>query len=133
MASVIVVKGRSRGNYMPLKVGRTVALGRDEACDLQVQGDEVSRRHLLIRGEAAEGHFTAIDAHSVNGVYVNDVRITEETPLRDGDRIVIGDSELLFTQENFLDRESALNFFQRGEHDRSTMMKGGRDEDRAGG
>ena len=128
MASVIVVKCKSRGNYLPLRVG-SVILGRDESCDLQVQGDEVSRRHLEIRGEirgesGGEGaRYSAMDAESANGVFVNGRKIQQPTELSDGDTIVIGASELLYTVEDFLDRESALNFFQRGERGRSTVIR----------
>ena len=122
MASIIVTKGKSRGNYLPLRAG-TLTLGRDEDCDLQVQGDAVSRHHLQVRGDDEAAAFIAIDADSANGVYINHRRIEAETPLRDGDMIAIGDSELLFTARDFLDREAALNFFQRGEHAKSTVIR----------
>ena len=123
MASVIVVKGKSRGNYLPLPGGGTAVLGRGEDCDLQVQGDAVSRKHLEIRGDTGGTEFVAIDAGSANGVYINGLLVKDEQTLRDGDLITIGESELLFTMENFLDRESAMNFYQRGEKTRSTIMK----------
>jgi len=123
MASIIVVKGKSRGNYLPLPAGDTVVLGRGEDCDLQVQGDAVSRKHLQIRGDEAGKSFVAVDADSANGVFINGLQIKKEQPLRDGDMIVIGESDLLFTMENFLDRHAAMNFYQRGEKTRSTIMK----------
>lgn len=123
MASIICVKGKSRGNYLPLPADGSVVLGRAEDCDLQVQGDAVSRRHLEIRGERGGAAFVAVDAKSANGVFINTLQIASEQTLRDGDVIMIGESELLFTMENFLSRESAMNFYQRGEKTRSTMMK----------
>ncbi len=122
MASIIVVNGKSRGNYLPLRAG-TVTLGRDEDCDLQVQGEAVSRRHLMIRGQKSSNRFVAIDAGSANGVFINGRRIERETLLSDHDVIVIGESKLLFTVEDFLDREGALNFFQRGEEGKSTVVR----------
>ncbi len=122
MASIIVTKGKSRGNYLPLRAG-TFVLGRDEDCDLQVQGDAVSRHHLEIRGDDEGDAFIAVDTDSVNGVYVNRQRIEQQTPLADGDMVGIGDSELLFTARDFLDRAAAMNFFQRGEHAKSTVIR----------
>ena len=61
---------------------------------------------------------------SANGVFINDRRISEETDLENGDFIEIGNSRLLFTTEDFPDRESAMaHFHKQGERRRSTLMR----------
>ena len=122
MASIIVVAGKSRGNYLPLKKEPSI-IGRDEDCTMQVMDDQVSRQHLEIRYNEADDTYTAVDLDSVNGVLVNGLQIDEPRSLIDNDTIVLGESKLLFTAEDFLDREAALNFFQRGEHGKETMMQ----------
>jgi pSer/pThr/pTyr-binding forkhead associated (FHA) protein len=122
MASIIVVNGTSRGNYFPLS-GDPARIGRDEASSLQVLDDLVSREHLEIRYDEKAAVHVAVDLESANGVYINGSRITEPTMLEDQDVIRIGDSKIMFTSEDFLDREGALNFFQRGQHVKSTMIR----------
>jgi predicted component of type VI protein secretion system len=65
-----------------------VLIGRDPGCQIQLDGDLVSRRpaRLLIRG--AEVVFE--DLGSSNGSFVNEMRVEEALPLREGDRIRIG-------------------------------------------
>ena len=122
MASIIVVSGKSRGNYLPLRKEPSI-IGRDEDCTMQVLDDLASRRHLEIRFNETDDTYTVVDLDSVNGVLVNGLQIEEPRSLNDNDTIVLGDSKLLFTTEDFLDREAALNFFHRGEHGKETMMQ----------
>lgn len=122
MSSLIVVSGRSRGFYFPLEP-RNLVLGRDEACDIQVLDELVSRRHLVLRWDEGAQRHTISDLDSVNGVFVNGRRIVDTTVLLDHDRIEIGTSCLLFTVKDFFDRDGALNWFkQRGQHARSTIF-----------
>ena len=45
--------------------------------------------------------------------------------VKDGDMIDVGKSRLMFTDENFTDRESAINHYKkRGERQRGTLMQG---------
>ncbi len=122
MASIIVVAGKSRGNYLPLEKTSRI-IGRDENCAMQVLDDLASRQHLEIRYNEADDTYTAVDLDSVNGVLVNGLQLDEPRPLNDNDTIVLGESKLLFTAEDFLDREAALNFFHRGEHGKETLMQ----------
>ncbi len=71
-----------------------VRIGRDPSNDLVLIGDaKVSRSHaeLALR----DGQWQLIDLGSSNGTKVNGRR-TEKHPLRDGDRILIGTSELVY-------------------------------------
>jgi|RhiMethySRZTD1v2_1073278.scaffolds.fasta_scaffold776636_2 hypothetical protein len=76
--------------------GRRVVVGRSRDCDVVVNDPNVSRRHLELRREE-EGWMVA-DLGSTNGVRVNGRRV-ERTPLRSGDRITIGVTDLTFELE----------------------------------
>ncbi len=69
-----------------------VSLGRDSSCAVVVDDPLVSRRHASIR--ITEDGALVEDLRSTNGVYVNNVRIFEPCRLCDGDRLLLGTTEL---------------------------------------
>ena len=120
MASLIVTNGKREGDYYPLG-HRTNVVGRDEAVPIQILDNMVSRKHLQIRFDAQTKRYFALDMKSRNGVYVNNRRIEDQTPLKDGDVILVGMTSLLFTDKDFQDRESALQHYKKaGERMRMT-------------
>jgi len=60
MASLVVVSGKQRGEYLPLG-RRTSLIGRTEALPLQILDDMVSRKHLRIRFKETTNRFYAED------------------------------------------------------------------------
>lgn len=122
MASVIVTSGDQKGEYLPL--GRRISvIGRAETLSLQILDDLVSRKHLRIRFDEPTNKYYAEDMQSKHGVFINGRRISEEAPLVEGDQILIGQTTLLFTDEDFDDRESALSHFKKvGERMRPTQI-----------
>jgi pSer/pThr/pTyr-binding forkhead associated (FHA) protein len=122
MASVIVISGEQEGEYLPLG-RRTSVIGRAETLPLQILDDAVSRKHLRIRFEESENRYYAEDMSSRHGVLINRRKITGEAILRDGDQILIGQTTLLFTDEDFDDRESALKHYKKvGEKAKTTRI-----------
>ena len=120
MASLFIVTGGEQVNYYPLGK-RTTVIGRDEAVPIQVVDKQVSRKHMQIRLDKESECYYAIDMTSRNGVFINGRKIDRETVLADGDRIRIGDTDLLFTLKDFDDRENALHNFKKvGERKFST-------------
>jgi hypothetical protein len=75
------------GRISPLPRG-TVALGRDEACPIRLEGTQVSRRHAEIQREGAV--FLIRDLDSRNGLFVDGERVTQ-APLREGSLLRIGE------------------------------------------
>jgi hypothetical protein len=68
-------------------------IGRSEDNQLRLLDPGVSRRHVLVM--ATPGGYTIRDLGSQNGTYVNGSRV-DESPLTDGDRITIGEINLVF-------------------------------------
>ncbi len=124
MASVIVTTGDQKGEFLPL--GRRISvIGRAENLPLQVRDNLVSRKHLRIRFDEETGEYFAEDMGSHNGVYINNKKITEKTLLAEGDMILIGTTILMFTQDDFDDKDSALMHYKRaGEQMRVTQYPG---------
>ena len=120
MASIIVVSGNQQGEYLPL--GRRISvIGRGESISLQILDDLVSRKHLRIYFNQTTSRYYAENMKSKHGVFINNCRITTETVLFDGDKILIGNTTLLFTENDFNDRESALCHYKKaGERKRET-------------
>lgn len=83
---------RYRGRDLRLTASETV-LGRSAACEIVLDDGLVSRRHAQINLGAERVEL--VDLGSVNGVYVNGVRVEGSRTLLDGDRILIGKQELM--------------------------------------
>ena len=93
MATIVLPDGEDRRLE-----GKTVRLGRDPANDVALLTDsKISRSHAELRDR--DGQWILVDLGSSNGTKVNDRRI-EQHPLRDGDRIQLGRTTILFTAED---------------------------------
>jgi len=112
MASIIIASGEHEGDYYPLG-HRTKVIGRAEHLPIQVLYNEVSRKHLQIRFDQASGKYHALDMQSRNGVFINGNRITGEAVLNHADRIKVGNTELLFVNQDFDDKESAMHQYKK--------------------
>jgi hypothetical protein len=75
---------------------REVVIGRSKDCDIQLADGNVSRRHAEVRQEGAA--YWVIDLGSTNGMEVNGRR-QKRAKLRQGDRITLGSTELVFKRE----------------------------------
>lgn len=98
VAETAIVLSRARvrlpsGETLPVP-SRGLRLGRMEDNDLVVAGERVSRYHALV-AETANG-FAVTDLRSTNGTHVNDERVVDTHLLRDGDRIRVGGTEIVF-------------------------------------
>jgi Protein of unknown function (DUF3662)/FHA domain len=70
-----------------------VVLGRSRSCDIRVPDVNVSRRHAELRQEGTA--YWIVDLESMNGTAVNGNQVERER-LRDGDRITLGSTEIVF-------------------------------------
>ena len=90
--------GKSGGQTREVPLdGRDIAIGRSPTCDVMLEDDQlVSRRHALLRYNGSE--YTIVDLGSSNGTFLNEEETHEETSLRDGDLIGIGEYEILYSK-----------------------------------
>jgi len=89
--AALVVAGRR------IEIGpEPVVVGRSRACDIVIDDPGVSRRHAEIR-PSGEG-FEIRDLGSTNGVYLNRAPIDRAAPLRHGDVLELGATEIRFEQ-----------------------------------
>jgi hypothetical protein len=73
-----------------------VVLGRSRECDVRIPDVNVSRRHAELVQEGAT--YWISDLGSTNGVVLNG-REVEREKLRDGDRITLGSTEIIFERK----------------------------------
>lgn len=69
-------------------------IGRSASCGLLIDDMLASRVHARLT--VTEDAVLLVDLDSTNGVYLNEARLVRPTPLRDGDRILIGAIELSY-------------------------------------
>jgi diguanylate cyclase (GGDEF)-like protein len=93
---LVVIFGAEIGRRIELDANEII-IGRSPSAALQLDIDNVSRNHAMVR-RASRGYVLR-DLDSTNGTYVNDQPIRERA-LRDGDQIRIGRSMLKFLTSN---------------------------------
>ncbi len=84
-------------NLAPMRIssaGPTITLGRATECTIPIKDRYLSRKHAEI--VFLEGEWVVRDCGSVNGTMLNGARVGPPVPLRPGDRIALGDSEVIF-------------------------------------
>lgn len=77
-----------------IEIRGELGIGRAEDNELQIMDLKASRHHARIH---TEGELVVVsDLGSANGTRVNGIQIAESHPLKHGDRITIGDTELTY-------------------------------------
>ena len=69
-------------------------IGRNRSAAFPLQDRKLSRRHAIILYQKDRFHF--IDLNSMNGSYINGVRVQQRQPLQDGDCIYVGSTRFFF-------------------------------------
>ncbi len=72
----------------------TLTVGRAPSCDLCLPDGAMSRQHCRLEPDG--DRWLAIELDSRNGTFINGRRI-QQHHLKDGDRLQVGDSVLIFT------------------------------------
>jgi phosphoserine phosphatase RsbU/P len=90
----------------PLEV-ETVSIGRASDCTIPIKDRFLSRRHAEI--VPVNGSWMLKDCGSANGTFLNGMRVDRDRPLHTGDRIRLGDTEIVFeSAEHITDRLLAI-------------------------
>ncbi len=77
-------------------IGEHMTIGRSTGSQFQVEDPRASRNHAEISHQG-NGRYRLSDAGSANGTWLNGRRLTAPRDLADGDEIVIGSTQLLFS------------------------------------
>ncbi len=78
-----------------LAEGTAWTIGRSKENNIMLLDESASRKHAMVQIMAA-GEFYLIDLGSRNGSFVEGRRVTVPVPLQDGERIVLGKTEIQF-------------------------------------
>ncbi|HEY3319478.1 MAG TPA: FHA domain-containing protein [Planctomycetota bacterium] len=94
MAKLFFKSGQYTGKSATLAAGKTITAGRSRDLELPLPDLKLSRRHcqFIVQTDRC----LLRDMGSTNGTYVNGSRLTGEIDLHDGDRVVVGDTEMEF-------------------------------------
>ena len=103
----------TNNRYFPLDRKTTYSVGRSEKLSIQVLDEYVSRENMRIYFNNDKNCFCALDLDSKHGVFINSDKIETETALNDEDKIRIGDTIILFAEQDFDDSQSAISHFKR--------------------
>jgi sigma-B regulation protein RsbU (phosphoserine phosphatase) len=79
-----------------------VTLGRASECTVPIKDRYLSRRHAEI--VPGDGSWVLKDCGSANGTFLNGTRVERDSPLKSGDRIKLGDTEIVFQADQSTDR-----------------------------
>lgn len=91
--ALLVTSGPRAGSPFQL-IKDVVTIGRSDTCDIVLDLPAVSRVHARL--EQKPTGYEIVDAGATNGLFVNDARVIGRQPLREGDRIHIGSSVIIF-------------------------------------
>lgn len=106
-ARLVVYKGKLRGKIFNLPIAGRVVLGRSSQASIVIPDANLSRSHCSI--SATPRGYVLEDLNSTNGTFVNGKR-TAKALLREGDRIVMGETEMEFrVKERFDDGETKMD------------------------
>lgn len=100
---LVISKGPDAEQRFVLVTGQEFLLGRGDDCNVRLSDPSVSRHQCRIRLEA--DRVTLIDLASRWGTSVNG-RMLKEGELKSGDRITLGDTELVLLLSNFVDDQT---------------------------
>lgn len=93
-AALLVVGGDLNGTIFDLKDDE-VTIGRNPDNIIPLEFNGISRYHLKVKTSSENTH-TIIDAGSRNGTFINNQKIENESPLKKGDMIKLGNIALKY-------------------------------------
>lgn len=95
-ARLVVERAPGHTPGMEYDVGPGAVLGRGDQAEIRLEDPFASSRHARLVREG--GVVVLEDLGSTNGTYLNEELLGGPTPLHEGDRVRIGDSEFTFQE-----------------------------------
>jgi two-component system, NtrC family, sensor kinase len=106
VSSLYVIQGRNRGARYDLAAHEgAISIGRESGNFVQLDDNEVSRRHAEIR--RVDGRFVVGDLKSSNGTFVNNRKV-ERIELASGDQIQVGRTVMVYSKDHADERGGGL-------------------------
>ena len=98
-AHLIVIRGQpmTLGRVLSLGPGAPTTIGRGRDCSLTLADPQVSSHHARIAAQRGGG-FVLTDLDSTNGTRVNGQRVSGSWSLRDGEKLTVGETLLLYSE-----------------------------------
>ncbi len=87
-----------------------IVIGRSASCDIVLEDQSVSRRHLTIRKERET--ISVDDLNSTNGTFVNERKVGSSEMLANGDRIKLGNTIFKFIWSDDMEAEYYDTLYQ---------------------
>jgi Nif-specific regulatory protein len=101
-----IISGPLKGERYQLS-GERITIGRVSSNDIVLKDSSVSREHCLIK--KLDNRFIISDLNSLNGTFVNGKK-AENTILKHGDKIHLGDFTFRFQTKEFVERSDEILF-----------------------
>jgi adenylate cyclase len=92
---------------VPLLGENSWKLGRGSQCAIVLEDDLVSRNHAMIQ-RTDSCQYILIDMGSRNGSFVNERRLSTPATLRNGDRLTLGNAQMVFYNPQEISQKGAL-------------------------
>jgi pSer/pThr/pTyr-binding forkhead associated (FHA) protein len=93
---LVVERATGHTPGMIYDIGEGAILGRGDSAEIRLEDPFASARHARVLTQA--GIVVIEDLGSTNGTYLNEELLQGPTPLHDGDRVRIGDSEFTYEE-----------------------------------
>lgn len=79
-------------------IDEEISLGRDKDNDIFLKDPFISKQHMIIVRD--EGNYFLEDLNSANGTFINQEKVEDVVPLKNGDIIEVGNIEFLFVNKD---------------------------------
>ncbi len=94
----LILSGIEKSQRFSLEKGASWTIGRAEDCNIFLNDPGISRHHCRITNESSS--FTVDDFGSSAGTFINNIRISDTTLIRDGDELRLGELKLIFSMSS---------------------------------
>ena len=122
MANLTIMTGEQAGTTFEI-ASRPLSIGRDSSRDIQIMDMKASRKHGVVR--FADPDYVISPLKTINPILVNGDPIGEQTPLKEGDEVTVGNTLLRFSMQGADGYTNAVNHLKDNSpraRDANTMM-----------
>jgi len=122
LALVQITAGPEQGKIVQIPSSGRFLVGRGRDCSLMLHDRSCSRQHVEIWHESGDT-YKLRDLGSTNGTRINDVKVEGLAPLKNGDRIQIGDNAVLrFTLVTESEGKAQIDVYHKATRDPLTNV-----------